>query len=90
MSPKRTPGTPLPPLRKAIGVFILIAGFVLLTLLWRAVEMITDWFWFQEVGYQKIFTVTLVAQMKLAAIFGIAFFVIFYLNLFLASRLSSR
>jgi len=90
MSPKRTPGTPLPPLRKAIGVFILIAGFVLLTLLWRAVEMITDWFWFQEVGYQKVFTVTLVAQMKLAAIFGIAFFVIFYLNLFLASRLSSR
>ena len=90
MSPKRTPGTPLPPLRKAMGVLILIAGFILLTILWRAVEMITDWFWFQEVGYQKVFTVTFLTQMKVAAIFGIAFFVIFYLNLFLASRLSSR
>jgi len=37
-----------------------------------------------------VFSVTFLTQMKVAALFGGAFFVIFYLNLFLASRLSSR
>jgi len=59
-------------------------------LLWRGIEILTDWFWFQEVGYEVIFKVTFLTQMKVAALFGIAFFVIFYLNLFLATRLSSR
>ncbi len=59
-------------------------------LLWRAIEVITDWFWFQEVGYESIFSVTFLTQMKVAALFGLAFFVLFYLNLFLASRFSSR
>ena len=52
--------------------------------------MVTDWYWFQEMGYENVFTVTFLTQMKVAAIFGVAFFVIFYLNLFLASRFSSR
>jgi len=59
-------------------------------LLWRGIEVITDWFWFQEVGYESIFSVTFLTQMKVAALFGLAFFVLFYLNLFLASRFSSR
>jgi uncharacterized membrane protein (UPF0182 family) len=59
-------------------------------LLWRGIEIITDWYWFQEVGYENIFTVTFFTQMKVAALFGAAFFAIFYLNLFLASRFSAR
>jgi len=90
MSTKRTPGSPVPPVRSAIGVIIIITALLLLMLLWRGIEVITDWFWFQEVGYESIFSVTFLTQMKVAALFGLAFFVLFYLNLFLASRFSSR
>ena len=90
MSPKRTPGTPIPPLRSAMGIILFIAVLLLLMLLWRGIEIITDWYWFQEVGYENVFTVTFLTQMKVAALFGAAFFVLFYLNLFLASRFSSR
>ena len=90
MSTKRTPGSPVPPVRSAIGVIIFITALLLLMLLWRGIEVITDWFWFQEVGYESIFSVTFLTQMKVAALFGLAFFVLFYLNLFLASRFSSR
>lgn len=90
MSPKKTPGAQIPPLRRAMGVILFISALVLLMTLWRGIEMITDWFWFQEVGYEKIFSVTVLTQLKVAAIFGGAFFVIFYLNLFLANRYSTR
>ena len=66
------------------------AAIVLLSLVWRGVEMLTDWWWFQEVGYESVFWITFLTQMKMAALFGLAFFVIFYLNLFLANRFSKQ
>ena len=41
-----------------ISAILFIAAILLLMLLWQGIEMITDWFWFQEVGYEKVFTVT--------------------------------
>ena len=73
-----------------MGILIFIIALLLLMLLWRGIEMITDWYWFQEVGYKNVFLVTFLTQMKVGALFGVAFFAIFYLNLFLASRFSSR
>ena len=90
MSPRGNPGTPIPPLRSAMGIMLFFAAIVLLSLFWRGIEMLTDWWWFQEVGYENVFWVTFLTQMKVAALFGLAFFVIFYANLFLANRLSSR
>lgn len=90
MSTRRTPGAPIPPLRSALAAILFFAAIFLLMLLWRGIEMASDWFWFQEVGYESIFTTTFFTQMKVAALFGGAFFLIFYLNLFLAGRLSSR
>jgi uncharacterized membrane protein (UPF0182 family) len=90
MSPKRTPGSPVPPVRSAIGIIIFITALLLLMLLWRGIEMITDWYWFQGVGFENVFLVTFLTQMKVGVLFGVAFFAIFYLNLFLASRFSSR
>jgi hypothetical protein len=58
MSPKRTPGSPVPPVRSAMGVIIFIGALLLLMLLWRGIEIITDWYWFQEVGYERVFSVT--------------------------------
>ena len=45
---------------------------------------------FQEVGYEQVFTITLMAQLLVALLFGGAFFLILYANLNLASRLSER
>ena len=69
---------------------LFVAAFVLLTFFLRIIGLITDWFWFQEVGYTKIFTITLLAKIKTAALFGMGFFVLFYLNLWLALRLSGE
>ena len=90
MSAKRVPGSPGPPLKGIKGGLLFIAGLVFLILFWRVIEMVTDWFWFQEVGYESVFLISFLTQIKVAALFGIAFFVLFYLNLFLASRFSSR
>jgi uncharacterized membrane protein (UPF0182 family) len=73
-----------------MGGILFIAVLILLMLVWRAMELITDWFWFQEVGYEIIFTTTFTNQLKVGLLFGAAFFAIFYFNLFLANRLSSR
>jgi uncharacterized protein len=72
------------------GPIVFVAVFVLLIAFWRTVGFITDWFWFQEVGYENVFVTTYVAQLETALLFGIGFFIIFYSNLYLASRLSSR
>jgi len=73
---------------RGLLVFIIIVGLIIL--FWQAVGLITDWFWFQEVGYEQVFTITLMAQLLVALIFGGAFFLISYANLNLASRLSER
>lgn len=79
-----------PRLKTARGPLIFIAVFALLIAFWRTVGFITDWFWFQEVGYENVFVTTYLAQLETALLFGIGFFIIFYSNLYLASRLSSR
>ena len=83
-------GQPRPPLQGGRGILFFVILFCAILLLWRTTGLITDWFWFQEVGYEKVFTVTLLAQFQVAVLFGLAFFLIFYVNLFLASRLSER
>jgi len=69
--------------------FILLIG-LLLMVAWRVVYLLTDWFWFIEVGYENVFKTTIMAELSASALFGILFFIIFYLNLFLAVRLSSK
>ena len=67
-----------------IVIIALVAGFS------QMINFVTDWLWFQEVGYQNVFFTTLFAQLKTALLFGTGFLIIFYTNLFLAIRLSSR
>jgi len=80
----RTPGQ-AKPMR---GMFFVIAALVLLMVFLRIIGLITDWFWFQEVGYQTVFTVTLWAKIKTGALFGAGFFIILAANLLTAFRLS--
>ena len=81
---------PRQPHKRGRGLLVFIIIFGLIMLSWQAVGLITDWFWYQEVGYEQVFTVTLTAQILVALLFGGAFFLIFYTNLYLASRLSER
>ncbi|OPY88802.1 MAG: hypothetical protein A4E73_03319 [Syntrophaceae bacterium PtaU1.Bin231] len=87
-------GTPWPgghpgsPLRNSRTLLLVTVLFGTVALMWRVVEMITDWYWFQELGYPVVFLVTLINQLKAAALFGGLFFVIFYPSLLAALRLS--
>jgi uncharacterized protein len=79
-------------LKSGKRTWIILSALLFLIILFssQVVELITDWLWFQEVGYENVFTITLWAQLKMALLFGLAFFVIFYGNLFAAMRLTSR
>ena len=70
------------------GMILFIAALVLLIVFLRIIGLITEWFWFQEVGYQTIFTVTLLAKIKTGALFGAGFFIILCGSLLIALRLS--
>jgi uncharacterized protein len=81
------PGNP-DKVAKNLWVFIIIIA--LIAIFWKTAGLITDWFWFQEVGYEQVFTVTLMAKLLVALISGGVFFLIFYANLYLANRMSDR
>ncbi len=49
------------------------------------VNLIVDWFWFDEVGFTQIFTTILKAKVFLGFVFGLVVFILTYLNLRLAS-----
>lgn len=80
--------TPKTQARQMKGTFGFIALLALFVILFRIIGLVTDWFWFQEVGYETIFTVTLLAKIKTGALFGAGFFLILYVNLWIAIRMS--
>ena len=79
-----------PPTKPPRGFILALVLGGLLLVFWRLTGLITDWFWFQEVGYESVFTVSLVAQLKAAALFGIPYFLFFYLNLIAANHLAPK
>ncbi len=82
--------TPQTQARQMKGVILFVAALVLFMILMRIIGLITEWFWFQEVGYQTIFTVTLLAKIKTGALFGVGFFLILYSSLLIALGLSRK
>ncbi len=83
----RTPGSRA---RSSMGIVVVVAIAVFMLFFWRITGLIADWLWFQEVGYRTVFSVTLISQIKTGVLFGLAFFLIFYFNILLAYRMSSR
>lgn len=67
-------------------IFIII--FLIFLFSWQIISLLSDWLWYQEVGYTNVFTVTLWAQSQASALFAVLFFAIFYANLYTALRLS--
>src|SRR4051812_16605836 len=83
-SPFERPGpAALPPLPRSLRRFALIvvaAIFVFLVLLPWLATFFTDWLWFREIGFQTVFTTSLVARIVLFAIGGAFAFAWFYGN----------
>src|SRR5262245_55219226 len=50
----------------------------------------TNWLWFQQLGYQKVFTTTLGAKVLLGVVVGLIIVVFIWLNFNLVLRLSSQ
>lgn len=73
-----------------LGITAVVAALVLFLLLTKIIALGTDWLWFQEVGYQTVFSVTLLANLKAGAIFGVIFFLILYINARIAMRFSEK
>ena len=78
---------PLPPRRarpSASGprrvVVLLVLGLAIL-LLWfvpAIVRRLSDWLWYREIGFERVFFTKIVAQWSLGVIAGIAAFAILY------------
>jgi hypothetical protein len=65
---------------------LLIAGFAGLFFFPALIGLLTDWWWFQEIGYQVVFTRELVTRVLLFLVAGGLTFGLLYLNLRVGQR----
>ena len=54
----------------------------------NVVSLLTDWFWFEETGFENIFITILSAKIILGSVVGLITFGLIYLNLKIACRLT--
>lgn len=55
----------------------------------QTVPLYSDWLWFEEVKLPKVFLTVLTTQLTLAVAFGLIFAILVYVNLYMASRLTT-
>ena len=72
-------------MRRFIG-FLFFAVLLVFLFLGRAISLYTDWLWFHEVGFSRVFTTVLTFELTLGIVFGGLFALLLYLNVKLASR----
>jgi uncharacterized protein len=72
--------------RRRLLFILLFAGFAGLFFFPALIGLLTDWWWFQEIGYQVVFTRELVTRVLLFLVAGGLTFGVLYLNLRLAQR----
>jgi len=77
-------------LRNKIRMGLIILFLAAVAAFFELAWLITDWFWFQEVGYEGVFWTTLLAKWTVGGIVGIFFLVLFGGNLYLAERIGKR
>jgi uncharacterized protein len=62
----------------------LAAVLLLLFIVPMAARRATDWLWFQEIGYERVFLLKITAQWTLGLAVGLGSFLVFYINARLA------
>jgi uncharacterized membrane protein (UPF0182 family) len=67
-------------------LILLAAGFLALFFLPALIGLLTDWWWFQEIGYEIVFTRELITRLLLFVAVGGLAFGLLYLNLRAAQR----
>jgi uncharacterized membrane protein (UPF0182 family) len=77
-------------MRRNWRVLIPILIILLLSFSNAIVNFWTDWLWFEELGYDILFTRSVLTQIALTAIFGLLFFAAVYGNALLARVLARR
>ncbi|MGI8666433.1 MAG: UPF0182 family membrane protein [Jatrophihabitans sp.] len=73
--------------RGKIAIGVLVALFVLLSVLGSLVSVYTNWLWFGEVGYRKVFRTILLTRVVLFLIVGLVLAVIIGANVYFAYRM---
>ena len=77
----------LPPRRRRrLGLVVLVLLLVLFVFFSNLVSLAAEWFWFQAVGYERVFTTRLVAEAVLGVGVGGLVFAFLYANLRIAQR----
>jgi uncharacterized membrane protein (UPF0182 family) len=73
-------------LRRRLIILLLVTGFAAVFFLPSLIGLLLDWWWFQEIGYQIVFTRELVTRVLLFLAVGGFTFGALYLNLRAAQR----
>ena len=77
----------LPPHPQGRRPLILVIAALLLMLLVSTIALrLTDWYWFREVGFERVFLLQIIAQWTLGLIAGVGGFAILYANARIALR----
>ncbi|HEX2450097.1 MAG TPA: UPF0182 family protein, partial [Gemmatimonadales bacterium] len=76
----------MPLVRRRAPLVLFALAFLALVLFPAAATLLTDWWWFQEIGYQIVFTRTLISRVLLFLIAGGLFGGLLLLNLRIAQR----
>src|SRR5215218_5527530 len=73
----RTGGPPRPPRLAIIAGIVL---FLLVIVLPSITARLTDWLWFTEIGYERVFFTKIVAQWVIGLLSGVIAFAVLYGN----------
>jgi len=72
--------------RNVILISVVIVAFILLASAREIISFLADWKFFQEVGFDAIFTKTYEAKLLIGFVFGAITFLMFYINLIIAMK----
>ncbi len=72
-----------------IGVVVLVLAVIILSASWLS-TFYTDYLWYNEVGQTGVFWKVITTKIWVFFLFGTVFFLIFYLNIYLARRLTPK
>jgi uncharacterized protein len=76
-------------LLKGLRLFVLAAILFAVFFGYQTVKLYTDWLWFKELQQAQVFSTAFSARIQLFIGFGAIFFLVVFLNIWLAHRLSA-